>query len=266
MDVKDKTAVVTGAAGGIGAAIAAELITRGASVVLVDLDPAVRQTAQALGERAVAITGDVAATDVIETAITAAEQLSGPAELYFANAGIAGAPGLEATERDWDLSIEVNLRAHIRAAQLLIPQWTDRGAGYFVSTASAAGLLTQIGSATYAVTKHAAVAFAEWLSVTYGDQGVRVSCLCPMGVETALLRAGSASGDRLGAAATQAVLSAGEVLSPAEVASEVLAAVAAETFLILPHPQVRTMLQQKAADPDRWLSGMRRYQASLLSE
>ncbi|MEJ8668103.1 SDR family oxidoreductase [Streptomyces sp. MS1.AVA.1] len=119
-----------------------------------------------------------------------AESTFGPVDLYFANAGIAGAPGLDASEQDWDHSIDVNLRAHIRAARLLVPGWLERGEGYFVSTASAAGLLTQIGSATYAVTKHAAVAFAEWLSVTYGDRGVRVSCLCPMGVNTKLLYSG----------------------------------------------------------------------------
>jgi NAD(P)-dependent dehydrogenase (short-subunit alcohol dehydrogenase family) len=181
--------------------------------------------------------------------------------MYFANAGIFGAPGLEATEADWDLSIDVNLRAHIRAAQLLVPGWIERGAGYFVSTASAAGLLTQIGSATYSVTKHAAVGFAEWLSVTYGDSGVRVSCLCPMGVNTKLLYCGDA-GDTT---ATRAVTSAGEVLEPAQVAADVLAAIHDERFLILPHANVLDMYRQKTSDYERWLRGMRRYQASLLA-
>jgi NAD(P)-dependent dehydrogenase (short-subunit alcohol dehydrogenase family) len=160
----------------------------------------------------------------------------------------------------------VNLRAHIRAAQLLIPGWVERGEGYFVSTASAAGLLTQIGSATYSVTKHAAVGFAEWLAISYGDQGVRVSCLCPMGVNTALLYAGERSGDPRGVAATRAVTSAGEVLEPAQIARDVLAAVDEDRFLILPHASVLDMFRQKATDYERWLRGMRRYQASLLHD
>lgn len=162
--------------------------------------------------------------------------------------------------------IDVNLRAHIRAAQLLIPDWVERGEGYFISTASAAGLLTQIGSATYAVTKHAAVGFAEWLAISYRDSGVRVSCLCPMGVNTELLYGGEKSGDPRGVAATRAVTSAGAVLEPAQVARDVLAAIDEERFLILPHAAVADMFRQKAADYDRWLRGMRRYQASLLDD
>src|SRR6202035_5129568 len=137
--------------------------------------------------------------------IALAENEFGPVDLYFANAGITGVPGLEASEADWDQSIDVNLRAHIRAAQLLVPRWVERGEGYFVSTASAAGLLTQLGSATYTVTKHAAVGFAEWLNITFGDQGVRVSCLCPMGVNTNLLYSGEETGGVLGTLATRAV-------------------------------------------------------------
>ena len=133
---------------------------------------------------AVGVGADVSDTAQIEQLIQRAESEFGPVDLYFANAGITGVSGLDVTEDEWDRSIDVNLRAHIRAAQLLVPGWIDRGEGYFVSTASAAGLLTQLGSATYSVTKHAAVGFAEWLNITYGDQGVRVSCLCPMGVNT----------------------------------------------------------------------------------
>lgn len=148
----------------------------------------------------------------------------------------------------------------------MVPRWLERGEGYFVSTASAAGLLTQIGSATYAVTKHAAVAFAEWLSVTYGDRGVRVSCLCPMGVNAKLLSLGEDSEDALGRAATRAVTSAGDVLEPAEVADAVLAAIEDELFLILPHEDVLEMYRHKGSDYDRWLRGMRRYQSSLLAQ
>ncbi|MFJ8199589.1 SDR family NAD(P)-dependent oxidoreductase [Streptomyces sp. NPDC096152] len=180
----------------------------------------------------VSVGADVSDTEEIQRLVDLAESAFGPVDLYFANAGIAGALGLDANEQDWDRSIDVNLRAHIRAARLLVPRWLERGEGYFVSTASAAGLLTRIGSATYAVTKHAAVAFAEWLSVTYGDRGVRVSCLCPMGVNTRMLSLGEDSADALGRAATRAVISAGDVLEPAEVADVVLAAVEDQRFLM----------------------------------
>lgn len=209
--------------------------------------------------------GDVAQPDVIEALIHRAETDFGPVDLYFANAGITGAVGLNATEAEWDQVIDINLRAHIRAAQLLVPGWIERGSGYFVSTASAAGLLTQIGSAGYSVTKHAAVSFAEWLSITYRDRGIRVSCLCPMGVNTALLYSGEKTGDPLGVAATRAVTSAGDVLEAADVANQVLEAVGDERFLILPHERVLDMYRQKGADYDRWLRGMSRYQASLLA-
>ncbi|HUE31691.1 MAG TPA: SDR family NAD(P)-dependent oxidoreductase, partial [Mycobacterium sp.] len=187
MKVAGRVAIVTGGGGGIGGALAEELAAHDARVVVADLDAA---GAQAVADKinatspghAVASGADVSDTAAIRGLITLAKQQFGPVDLYFANAGIVGVPGLEASEEDWERSIDVNLRAHIRAAQLLIPRWVERGEGYFVSTASAAGLLTQIGSATYAVTKHAAVGFAEWLAISYGDHGVRVSCLCPMGV------------------------------------------------------------------------------------
>lgn len=269
MKVTEKVAIVTGGGGGIGGALAVALARRGARVVVVDLDSATaaatagRVNAERPGS-AVSIGGDVSDTAVIQQAIDVAEAEFGPVDLYFANAGVAGGAGLQASESDWDTSINVNLRAHVRAARLLVPGWVTRGAGYFISTASAAGLLTQLGSATYTATKHAAVGFAEWLNITYGDQGVRVSCLCPMGVETALLRAGADSGGPLGELATRAVVTAGEVLSPETVAEAVLDAVADERFLILPHPAVLEMYRHKATDYDRWLRGMRRYQRGLL--
>ena len=268
MKVTGKVAVITGGGGGLGGALAERLVASGAKVVVSDLDPV---SASNVVERleagtAVSLGGDASKAEDITALIALAEDTFGPVDLYFANAGISGAPGLEATEADWDLSIDVNLRAHIRAAQILVPQWLERGEGYFVSTASAAGLLTQIGSATYATTKHAAVGFAEWLNVTYGDRGIRVSCLCPMGVNTKLLYEGQESGNALGAAATKAVLSAGDVLEPSEVAEIVLAAMDAEQFLILPHATVLDMYRNKGADYDRWLRGMRRYQKALLGE
>lgn len=267
MNVARRVAVVTGGGSGIGSALAARLAREGARVVDADSARAVseRVNAEHPGST-VSAGGDVSDTERIQQLVDLAESSFGPVDLHFANAGIAGALGLDASEQDWDRSTEVNLRAHIRAARLLVPRWLERGEGYFVNTATAAGLLTQIGSATYAVTKHAAVAFAEWLSVTYGDRGVRVSCLCPMGVNTKLLFLREDSEDVLGRAATRAVTSAGDVLEPAEVADAVLAAIEDERFLILPHEDVLEMYRHKGSDYDRWLRGMRRYQSSLLAQ
>jgi NAD(P)-dependent dehydrogenase (short-subunit alcohol dehydrogenase family) len=270
VEVADKVAIVTGGGGGIGAALGERLVAAGARVLLADLDA---DAAQAAAERAAArlpaedrpgaaigVGADVTEPDAIAGTIERAESDLGPVQLFFANAGILGAPGL-GDEDAWDTTFEVNVRAHVRAANAIVPRWVERGTGgYFVSTASAAGLLTQIGGAAYAVTKHAAVGFAEWLAVTYGDQGIGVSCLCPMGVRTAMLEHGA--GSHLGSAA-RAVTSAGDVIDAAKVADDVLAAVGEERFLILPHPQVLDMYRQKGSDYDRWLRGMRRYQARL---
>ncbi|MGH3633439.1 SDR family oxidoreductase [Mycobacterium sp.] len=269
MNVDHKIAIVTGGGGGIGGALARKLAQQGARVVVADLDAA---TAEPVADdinaerpgAAMAVGADASDSRQIRRLIDLAEREFGPVDLYFANAGITGAVGLDVSEADWDRSIDINLRAHIRAAQLLVPGWVERGEGYFISTASAAGLLTQLGSATYSVTKHAAVGFAEWLNITYGDQGVRVSCLCPMGVNTKLLYGGEQSGDALGDLATRAVTAAGAVLEPDAVADAVLAAIDEERFLILPHPEVLKMYRHKGIDYDRWLRGMRRYQRSLL--
>ena len=191
-----------------------------------------------------------------------ADDCLGGIDLYFANAGIIGPAMLGEDDADWDSIIDVNMRAHIRAAQALVPRWQEAGSGYFVATASAAGLLTQIGSAAYSVTKHASVGFAEWLAMTYRDDGIRASVICPMGVNTNLLDdAGSGGGP-----AQKAVTSAGTVLEPAEVATIVLDAVEDEQFLILPHPEVLEMYRMKGSDYDRWLRGMSRYQARLNAE
>lgn len=270
MEVEGRTAIVTGGGGGIGAALTGELVRAGARVLVADLDAqAAEGVAVGLCDvadgRVVAHQADVADTDAIHAMIARAESVFGPVSLYFANAGISGPVGL-GEDAGGDAVIDVNVRAHVRAAQALIPQWLDRGEGYFVSTASAAGLLTQIGAAGYSVTKHAAVAFAEWLSITYGDAGVRVSCLCPMGVATNMLSAGLTSDDQLSATGAAAVVNAGDVMQPEEVASIVMAAVADERFLILPHEDVLRMYRHKGSDYERWLRGMRRYQATLLSE
>ena len=179
----------------------------------------------------------------------------GPVEVFFANAGVAiGEDPVDTPDEVWDLAFGVNVRAHILAARRLLPGWLERGEGYFVATASAAGLLTQIGSAPYAVTKHAAVAFAEWLSVTYGDRGIRVSCLCPMGVRTAMLQ--GEEPEPPGGEGAPARCS-----SPRRSPTRSSTAIDAERFLILPHPEVLTFFQRKAMDYDRWLAGMRRLQS-----
>jgi NAD(P)-dependent dehydrogenase (short-subunit alcohol dehydrogenase family) len=209
-----------------------------------------------LGAGHVAVACDVTDASALGALIDRAEAELGPVEVFFANAGVAiGTDPLETPDEVWELAYAVNVRAHMLAARRLLPGWLSRGEGYFVATASAAGLLTQIGSAPYAVTKHAAVAFAEWLSVTYGEHGLRVSCLCPMGVRTAML-----AGDELG---QQVVRAAGAVLEPEEVADAVIAAMDAEQFLIVPHPEVLTFFQRKALDYERWLAGMRRLQARV---
>ncbi|MBD0862909.1 SDR family NAD(P)-dependent oxidoreductase [Gordonia sp. zg691] len=264
MDVAGKVAIVTGGGGGIGGAIAHALVDAGARVVVTDLDgDAVTGVAESLGNSAAALSGDASDDRHIDVAVRLAESTFGPVDLYFANAGVGMGGGVDTDEAVWDLALDVNLRSHIRAARRLIPQWVERGSGYFVSTASAAGLLTQIGNAPYSVTKHAAVGFAEWLNITHGDDGVRVSCLCPMGVDTKLLRPEGDSVTQEQELMRRAVETAGAVLTPGAVAALVLEAVADERFLILPHPEVLEMYRHKGADYDRWLSGMRRYQATL---
>ncbi|WP_346008282.1 SDR family oxidoreductase [Janibacter terrae] len=270
MRIQGKVAVVTGAAGGIGAALAEALIARGARVVIADLDAqrltatAERLTASVGPDAVLAVPGDASSEADITRTIAAAREHFGEVDLYFANAGVGDGSGLGATDDQWQLALDVNLLAHVRAARQLVPGWVERGSGYFVSTASAAGLLTQIGSATYSVSKHGAVAFAEWLAVTYGDDGIGVSCLCPMGVDTDMLRSGMTSGGGEGGrVAAAAVTGAGEVLAPRDVADQVLAAVAEGRFLITPHEDVREFAQRKAADHDRWIHGMQRYQRHL---
>lgn len=265
MEISGKVAVVTGAGAGIGAALARRLVDGGARVVVADLDgDAAAEVAGGIGPNAVAVGGDVADEQVIRALIERAEAEFGPVDLYFANAGIGGGPGLDSTDEQWSAALEVNVLAHVRAARLLVPGWVERGAGYFVTTASAAGLLTQIGSAPYSVTKHAAVGFAEWLSVTYGDKGIRVSCVCPMGVDTKLLSGDLIPDDAEAAAlAIKAVKTAGAVLTPERVAEDIVTGVADERFLILPHPEVLDMYRFKGSDYDRWLAGMRRFQDTL---
>lgn len=267
VELRDRVTVVTGAARGIGAALARAFHAEGASVVCADLAAAqLEQVADELDAvrpgTAVAIAADVATEEGNRALIEAAEARFGTIDLFFANAGVGiGTLLAETDEATWQTAFDVNLHAHRWAAKHLLPGWLARGEGYFCSTASAAGLLSQIGSAPYTVTKAAAVAFAEWLSITYGDRGVKVSCLCPQGVNTDMLRQGDTPG---AGPASSVVRAAGRVLEPAEVAAVVVEAIRDERFLILPHPEVAEFVQRKAADRDRWLAGMRKLQARVL--
>jgi NAD(P)-dependent dehydrogenase (short-subunit alcohol dehydrogenase family) len=268
MDVRDRFVVVTGAGNGIGEAIARRLHLAGArAVVVADVD-ITRATLvatdlnRARDGTALAIAADVSTEDANAALIAESVSAFGPIDLFVANAGVAVGTDLAATSEDtWAMAFDVNVHAHRWAAKHLLPSWIQRGEGYFVSTASAAGLLAQIGSAPYSVSKHAAVAFAEWLSITYGDRGVRVSCLCPQGVNTAML-----NGPADSLAGGNAVRASGAVLEAADVAAVVLQAIDDERFLILPHPEVSDFQRRKVTDPDRWLAGMRRLQARLAAE
>lgn len=271
MRIEGANAVVTGAAGGIGEAVARALLERGAgSVVLADLDDdRLDVAADALAaehgdrvlRRAVDVTSELGVDALLQTA-------PGPVDLYVANAGVFRGFGLDASPEDWDVSWDVNVVGHVTAARALVPQWLERAGGdgpggCFVSVASAAGLLTQLGSPTYSVTKHAAVGFAEWLAATYGDRGVQVTCACPMGVRTAMLEEGETSDDPDARLGMRAVTEAGNALDPVDVAATVLDAVEAGRFQALPHPEVGRMWAQKAEDVDRWIGGMQRYRRSL---
>ena len=264
MELRDRAIVVTGGASGIGRAMVRRFAADGArGVVAADLDGEGAQALAAeLGDRVLGVRCDVADDEQVGELSERAESAFGPIDLFCANAGIGSGTGLDSPDEVWESTWDVNVRAHVLAARRLVPGWLERGEGYFLSTASAAGLLTQIGDAPYAVTKGAAVAFADWLAVTYGARGLRVSCLCPMGVNTALLQTGL---DQPGAEGlgVRVVAAAGAVLEPEDVADVVVEAVREERFLILPHPEVLEFMRRKASDRDRWLSGMQRLQAMV---
>ena len=267
MDIEGRVAIVTGAGSGIGRALATALAEAGARVVVGDIDAAAaQQTASMISGHAVPRQADASAEADIAALIALAATEFGPVDIYVANAGVGGSPGLGTSDAEWDRVLEVNLRAHVRAATQLLPEWVERGSGYFVSVASAAGLLTQLGAAGYAVSKHAALGFAEWLAITYGDDGVGVSCLCPMGVDTALLTELRESPDPDGQLAALSVTSAGKVLAPDAVAAMTLDAVRQNRFLVLPHAEVIDMYRQKGADYDAWIAGMRRYRRRLTAD
>jgi NAD(P)-dependent dehydrogenase (short-subunit alcohol dehydrogenase family) len=262
MELAGCSAVVTGAAGGIGAAIARALAAAGARGVLVaDLEPVgVTALAEELtvgGTPALARQVDVADPAAVEAMVAAAEDAFGGLDLVVSNAGVGTGAGVDAELERWQQAYDVNVLAHVHAARAALPGMLERGRGAFLHTCSAAGLLTMVGDAPYTVTKHGAVAFAEWLAVTYGDRGIEVVALCPQGVETALL----AEADQT--LAGRAVRAAGPVLRPDEVATSALEALAAGRFLALPHPQVAEHEAAKVADRDRWLAALRRVTTAL---
>lgn len=263
MELSGKTTVVTGAGNGIGKALAERFHREGAKVVVADRDDAgVNSVVTSLNAQrpnsALAVVADLSTEAANKSLVETAEAAFGPIDLFFANAGVGMGTDLSSTEADWNTSFDVNVHAHRWAAKFLLPEWLAAGRGYFASTASAAGVLAQIGSAPYSVTKHAAVAFAEWLSITYGSRGISVSCLCPQGVNTAMLRGGDRPG--IDTNAGNVVRAAGVVLEPSAVADIVHDALVNERFFIYPHAEVAEYVKVKANEHDRWLGGMRKLQ------
>src|SRR6266850_5692141 len=246
MDIKDKVVVVTGAASGIGRATALRFAAEGAAgVVAADLNPdGLASVADATG--GIAVTCDVSKEEDIRGLVQAAEARYGRIDVYFSNAGIISRGGPETPDEVWERNWKVHVMAHVWAARAVVEPMLARGGGYFLITASAAGLLNIVESASYGVTKHGAVAFAEWLAIAYGRRGLRVSCLCPQAVMTNMFTGDGGSAGLDGA------------LSVEQVMDEILKVMDAEKFLILPHPKVLDYMRMKTADYDRWLGGMQK--------
>lgn len=255
MEIENTVVVVTGGASGIGKALVERFLAEGARhVVAADLDGAgARAVAEALGapDRVQGVALDVTDEDALVALIDRIEADVGPIDIFCSNAGIGAGRDVDTPNDVWERIWHVNTMAHVYAARHLIPRMKARGGGYLVNTASAAGLLSQIGSVTYAVTKHAAVALAEWLSITHGDDGIRVSVLCPQAVDTPMIANTEDGG----------VAGVDGLVSPAWVAECVMEGIRDERFLILPHPEVAEYVKRKGDDRDRWLRGMRKLQA-----
>jgi NAD(P)-dependent dehydrogenase (short-subunit alcohol dehydrogenase family) len=275
VDITGRVAIVTGAASGAGRAIALGLAARGVgAVVISDIDAdgaaTVAAEVQRGGGSALAIRADVSREEDVRNLVTESEGAFGPVGMFFSNAGLIVGGGMEVADDAWSRIWAVNVHSHIYVARAILPGMLARGEGYLMITASAAGLLTQLGSAPYAVTKHAAVALAEWLSITYGDQGIRVSCLCPQAFTSNLLSTsvrelgGAPLGGSASGASAQAAVDG--VLTAEQVADTALDAVGTEQFLVLPHAEVATYEQRRAADRERWLRGMRRMQSRLAGQ
>ncbi len=254
MQVKDKVVVVTGGANGIGRALCRRFAAEGARTVAVaDIElEAAREVAAEIGV-GVEYAVNVASESDIQLMVDDVLKKHGQIDLFCSNAGIATEGDAFVPDREWQRIWEINVMAHVYATRAVLPSMLARKDGYLLQTVSAAGLLTSIGSAPYAVTKHAALGFAEWLSITYGDRGIKVSALCPMGVKTRMLDNAENGGSFLKEGA----------LEPEFVAEAVIKGLADERFLILPHPEVAEFMLRKATDYDRWLRGMRRLQASI---
>ena len=258
MDVKNKVVVVTGGANGIGRALCRRFADEGArGVVVADIDAdGARTVADSIG--AIAVRADVSKEEDNSNLVAIATKAFGKIDLFCANAGITGdAGGVEVSNESWQHIWNVNVMSHVYAARAVLPAMLERGNGYMLHTASAAGLLSQIGGAPYAMTKHAVVAFAEWLSITHGADGLKVSCLCPQGVLTRML---------LGPDGKRVSFLREGAIEPEEVADAVVLGLEEERFLILPHPEVAEYFRRKADDYDRWLAGMRRLNARVLEK
>ncbi|BCL12619.1 SDR family oxidoreductase [Micromonospora sagamiensis] len=261
MRLTDRIVVVTGGAGGIGAALGRRFAAEGATaVVLADLDAdRVRAVADGIGPAVHPVAVDAADAEQVTALVADVERRYGRIDLFCANAGVATGQGLDAPDADWERAWRVNVLAHVYAARAVLPGMLARGEGHLLHTCSAAGVLTAVGDAPYTATKHAALGFAEWLSITYRDRGIRVSALCPQGVDTPMLADGLAAG-HLGA---RVIAASGAVLTPDQVADVTVAGLAEERFLILPHPEVADYARRRAEDPDGWQGALRRMVARL---
>ena len=264
MELNEKVAVITGAGSGIGRALAQAFAAEGAkAVVCTDLNGAnAAETAEMIGPVATSAELDVGDERAVEQIVVDTTNAHGSLDVFVSNAGYGLRGGLDLPTDEWERMMNVHTWSHLYAARAVVPAMVERGGGYLLNTASAAGLLTQIDSGPYAVSKHAAVAFAEWVSINYGDDGIGVSVLCPQAVRTNILgpRAKAMSSDE---SARQA---AGDgVLEPEAVAQACVEAIRDERFLVLPHPEVATYFERKANDYDRWLRGMRRFRNRLIS-